>query len=206
VPVSIDGAEGSVRRFHIEVPPGATELLFVMNGGSGDADLYVKLGNPPTLNSWDARPYLNGNSESVSWNNPVPGTWYVMVHGYHAYAGVTLRALFAEAPPPPAGVTVLANGVPVTDLSGESGQMHFQITVPAGTLTLTFHMSGGSGDADLYVRFGAQPTLSTWDSRPFLFGNNETVSVTNPQSGLWYVMVHAYDPYAGVTLRVTYTP
>ena len=32
------------------------------------------------------------------------------------------------------------------------------ITVPAGKTKLTVTISGGTGDADLYVRFGSQPT------------------------------------------------
>jgi len=207
VPVFIDGIAGSMRRFHIEVPPGAADLDFVMSGGTGDADLYVKLGSPPTTTSWDARPYLNGNNESVQWSNPVPGTWYVMVRGYEAYAGVTLRAVFTEPPPPPAGTIVLEKNVPVTGLSGALGsQISFQITVPAGTQFLTIQMGGGTGDADLYVRFGVPPTFTAWYARPFLLGNNESVSVTDPQSGTWYVMVDGYDEYSGVSLIATYSP
>ena len=34
-------------------------------------------------------------------------------------------------------------------------------------------MMTGTGDADLYVRFGATPTASTYDCRPYLDGATE---------------------------------
>jgi len=45
----------------------------------------------PTL-FYDYRPYQSGNVETVSVTNPEPGTWYVLIHGYSSYSGVTLLA------------------------------------------------------------------------------------------------------------------
>ncbi len=63
-------------------------------GSSGDADLYVKRGSVPTRSSWDYRPYRNGNNETVVVSNPAAGDWYIMLDGYAAYSGVTLRVSF----------------------------------------------------------------------------------------------------------------
>ena len=58
---------------------------------------------------------------------------------------------------PAAGDIVLTNNVPVSGLSGAAGsQKYFKIDVPAGR-TLSFRLSGGTGDADMYVRFGSRP-------------------------------------------------
>jgi hypothetical protein len=61
-------------------------------------------------------------------------------------------------------------------------------------------MSGGTGDADIYVRYGAAPTTSTYDYRPYKTGNNETVTATTATAGTWYVMVRAYSGFSGVSL------
>lgn len=99
------------------------------------------------------------------------------------------------------GSTELANGEPVTDLSGaEDDELRFHMDVPSGASTLTFDMSGGSGDADLYVKFGSEPTLSDYDCRPYLVGNDESCSFDSPDSGTWHVMVHGYDSFSGVDL------
>lgn len=76
-------------------------------------------------------------------------------------------------------------------------------TVPAGTRSLTVTMSGGTGDADLYVRFGAAPTTSTYSCRPYKDGNDETCTFTNPQAGTWYVNVRGYTAFSGVSVVAT---
>lgn len=107
-------------------------------------------------------------------------------------------------PPPPGGV--LTNGVPVTGLSGSQGNnQFFTLSVPAGASNLSFNISGGSGDADLYVRFGSAPTTTTYDCRPFIGGNNETCDVPNAQTGTYHVMIRAFSTYSGVSLIGSYT-
>ena len=104
------------------------------------------------------------------------------------------------------GVTTLTNNVTVTGLSGATGSFtNYKITVPAGQTQLKITMSGGTGDADLYVKRGAQPTLTVYDYRPYLTGNNETVTVTNPVAGDWYISLNGYAAYSGVSLNANYT-
>nr|WP_255783936.1 S8 family peptidase [Lysobacter chinensis] len=99
----------------------------------------------------------------------------------------------------------LEKGVPV-NVSGASGsETRYTFTVPAGASNLSFNTSGGSGDADLYVRFGAAPTTSTYDCRPYRNGNNETCSFASPQAGTWHVMLHGYSAYSSVTLVADYS-
>jgi serine protease len=71
---------------------------------------------------------------------------------------------------------------------------------------LSFTISGGSGDADLYVRFGSPPTTTTYTCRPYLNGNNETCSFSAPQVGTYHVMLRAYTAFSGVQLVGRYTP
>jgi serine protease len=77
---------------------------------------------------------------------------------------------------------------------------HYTLGVDSGASTLDVNISGGTGDADLYIRFGAQPTTADWDFRPYLNGNNESVTVDSPQSGTWHISVRAYSATSGVTL------
>ena len=104
------------------------------------------------------------------------------------------------------GGNVLQNGVAVTGLSGSTGDtVVYTMSVPAGASNLRFQIAGGSGDADLYVRFGSAPTTSTYDCRPYLSGNNETCDISPAQAGTYYVMVRAYATYSGVSLTGSYT-
>lgn len=104
------------------------------------------------------------------------------------------------------GAIALQNGVPATNLAASTNQqLNFTMDVPAGASNLSFSISGGSGDADLYVRFGAAPTLSTYDCRPYISGNNETCNISNVQTGTYYVMLNAYQAFSGVSLLGSYT-
>lgn len=106
------------------------------------------------------------------------------------------------------GGTVLQNNVPVTGLSAARHKWTatYTLAVPAGASNLTFTMSGGTGDADLYVRFGSAPTLRRYSCRPYLVGNNETCSFPTPSTGTYDVKIYAYSAFSGVTLLPSYTP
>jgi serine protease len=199
---NLSGSQGSETYFTMEVPNGAENLVFQMSGGSGDADLYVRRGAQPTTSTYDCRPYLNGNNETCSFASPQSGTWHVMIRGYQAYSGVTLVGSYEE----PSSSNELQKGVPVTGLAGQQGsEVFFTFEVESGATDLSFQMSGGSGDADLYVRRGSAPTTSTYDCRPYLSGNNETCNFASPQSGTWHVMIRGYSAYSGVNLVADYS-
>ena len=95
----------------------------------------------------------------------------------------------------------LQNGVAVTGLSGARAQERvFSLAVPSGATRLHFAISGGSGDADIYVRFGAAPTRTSYDYRPYLNGNEESVDPTPIRAGTYFVLVRGYSAYTSVSL------
>ncbi|QCO68251.1 peptidase S8 [Luteimonas yindakuii] len=204
VPVTgVAGAAGSSQYWTITVPAGATNLNIAMSGGSGDADLYVRFGSQPTTSAYDCRPYRSGNAETCTFAAPQAGTYHVLVRGYSAFSGITLTGSFNAGS---GGGNQLQKGVPVTGLSGAaSSSRTWTFNVPAGASNLSFAMSGGTGDADLYVRRGAAPTTSVYDCRPYRTGNNESCTFASPQSGTWHVTVRGYSAYSGVSLVGNYT-
>ena len=204
VPVSgLSGATGSQQFWTMTVPAGASNLQFQTSGGTGDADLYVRFGSAPTTSTYDCGPVSSDNSETCSFASPAAGTWHVMVEGYGAYSGATLVGSYQTGSQP--SPNVLQNGVPVSGLSGATDSQKFwTMTVPAGASNLQFQTSGGTGDADLYVRFGSAPTTSTYDCGPVSSDNSETCSFTSPAAGTWHVMVHGYGAYSGATLVGSY--
>ena len=76
--------------------------------------------------------------------------------------------------------------------------------IPAGVSSMNVNISGGSGDADLYVRFGSQPSTGTYDCRPWENGNNESCSFNNPSAGTWHIGIYGYRAYSGVTMNYSY--
>jgi len=185
------GATASEQKFIIDVPAGAANLQFNMSGGSGDADLYIKSASEPTTSSYDCRPYLGGNNETCTINAPQAGTYHIMLRAYSSFSNVTLRASYDEP----------VVGINKTSLSGATGNwQHFTLDIASATAALDVIMSGGTGDADLYVRYGATPTTTSYNCRPYRAGNNETCSFSNPQAGTWHISIRAYSAYSGVSL------
>ncbi len=197
----VSGAAGADNDYFINVPAGASNLVMSISGGSGDADLYTKFGSAPTTSSYDCRPWKTGNSESCSVASPAAGKYYLKVHGYSSYSGVTVKASYSTGGG--GGSDVLQNGVPVTGISGATNsKTYYSVTVPAGS-ALTISTSGGTGDVDLYVKQGSVPTTTSYDCRPYKSGNNETCSGSN-ESGTYYIMLNGYSAYSGVTLKASW--
>jgi serine protease len=99
----------------------------------------------------------------------------------------------------------LSNGVAVNGLAGKVGaQLRYTLAVPSGATALNFSTSGGTGDADLYVKFGSEPTLSVYDCISGSPTTTESCDFSSPQAGTYYVMVDAYSAISGVTLKGSY--
>ncbi len=103
------------------------------------------------------------------------------------------------------GTVVLNVNLPSVATGGVSS--NYTVAIPSGTTKLVVAISGGTGDADLYVRAGAAPTTTTYTCRPYLSGNAETCTINNPAAGsTYYINVRAYTAYSGVNLKATRTP
>jgi hypothetical protein len=64
------------------------------------------------------------------------------------------------------GVVVITNGQKVTGIGAATGAWkHYKITVPASQTSLVVKTTGGTGDADLYVKLGSSPTTSSYTGK-----------------------------------------
>lgn len=198
-------ASGATLSYTLEVPAGASNLSFDMSGGTGDADIYVKFGSAPTSTSYDCRPYKSGNNESCAISNVQAGTYYVNVTAYSTFSGVSLTGSFDESGSGGGGATGGSSTAENISVSRRAWK-YYTIDVPAGMSTLDFAISGGTGDADLYIRKGAQPTSSTYDCRPYKNGNAESCSFNNPAADTWHIGIYGYSSVSGLTLNVNYNP
>ncbi|MBZ4395848.1 M57 family metalloprotease [Myxococcus faecalis] len=181
----------------INVVPGTA--FNVTMTGTGDPDLYVRFGAAPTTTTYNCRPYLSGASESCNLTVPAGVTTaYVMVRGYTA-ATFTLTINYTR---PDAG------GTPATDTKSGSVASGSVTDFPAYTVVAgsTFKVvMTGSGDPDLYVRFGSAPTTTAYNCRPYQTGAAETCELTVPAGQTSaYVQVRGYT--AGTyNLAISYT-
>ncbi|WP_240359070.1 trypsin-like serine protease [Pyxidicoccus trucidator] len=100
----------------------------------------------------------------------------------------------------------LANGVAQPDISVGQGQWtcSYTLEVPAGASGLAFELSGGTGDGELYVKFGSEPTAGSFDCKSVAAGNQEKCPILNPRVGTWYAKVYGYAGSSGMRLKGGY--
>ncbi|MCW5580130.1 MAG: S8 family serine peptidase, partial [Luteimonas sp.] len=202
----------------------AAAVAAVAGGGSGNTAPvanFTSTVNGLTVQFTDTSTDSDGSIVSRSWNfgdgttstatNPsktysAAGTYTVTLTVTDDDGATNTRTQSVTVSGGGGGGSVLQNGVPVSGISGASGSTQFwTINVPAGASNLVISTSGGTGDADLYVRYGAAPTTSTYDCRPYRSGNAESCSFASPQTGTYHVMLRGYSSFSGVTLTGTYS-
>jgi Zn-dependent metalloprotease len=186
---------------------GTSTITTTVSGGFSSAIALTASGTPSGATiSFSPTSITGAGTSTMTLNSGTAavGTYSITVTGTGGSKTHTATVSFVIGTS--GGVVVLSNGVAKTGLGGATGTWtYYKITVPASQTNLVIAMSGGTGDADMYVKLGAQPTSSVYDYRPYLSGNNESVSVTNPTAGDWYIGLYAYSTYASVSLTATYS-
>ena len=143
---------------------------------------------------------FGGNPGSAIDENEFDRLYQVIIANDGSVTTVLLTSL-------PTSTTCNSVSLNRPNLSGAlNSWTYFTIDVPECSNTLTVNISGGSGDADLYVRFGAQPTTSTFACAPYKSGNTESCPLPNPQAGTWHIGIKAFKAFSGVTLNATAVP
>ncbi len=120
-----------------------------------------------------------------------------------AFSGVGVSC---ATTPPPTGGGVLTNGVAKTGQSGAAGaSLSYTMVVPSGATNLKFVTSGGTGDSDLYAKFGSAPTTTSYTCKSEGSTNAETCTIATAQAGTYYVLVKGYTAFSGVSITGSYT-
>lgn len=153
-------------------------------------------------------------------NLPPTGSWYVVLmlteysssntfnNGYgtvdYRNSSSLLTIGTPPPPPPPTGGT-LTNGVPVTGISGAMGSsLAFSVAIPAGASNLLIRVANGSGDPDLYVRYGSPVTATVYDCSSTSVGVNDSCTFANPVAGTYHILIFGYTSYSGLSLTATW--
>lgn len=198
----ITGGEKSNHYFTLNVPTGASNLNFATTGGTGDADLYVKYGSQASLTDYDCNSETSTSNESCSISNIQAGTYHVTVHAWNAINNVSLTGSYSTS-----GGGLQPISEQETNISvGAQAWTRYWYDLPAGYSSMTVAISGGTGDVDMYVRFGSQSTLNNYDCRPWKNGNSESCTFNNPASGRWHLDLYGYSAASGVTLTLQANP
>jgi hypothetical protein len=120
--------------------------------------------------------------------------------GLITYAEVKALNDEAAGPQPVNDHVTVMNNVAIST-SGSWASKYAPLTVASGYKRVQLTMTG-TGDADLYVRKGQNPTIYTYSCRSVTAGtSNETCTVEmNDASGLLYVRARSRTPGTAVTV------
>jgi PKD repeat protein len=165
--ISTSGSKAEQVFYTINVPASG-RLTVNIQGGSGDADLYVKKGNKPSSSSYDCRPWKDGNTESCTLENAV-GTYHIMLEGYANFTNVQLTASYSATP-----TTPVENKIPTAA---------FTSTID----NLTVNFANQSSDSDGSI------VKTAWN-----FGDGKTSTASSPthsyaQAGNYQVKLTVTD-------------
>ena len=196
----LSGSAGTTRYYTLEVPAGQGRLTFDMRGGNSwdDADLYVRRGAAPTGSSFDCRPYTSTSDESCVFVNPVAGTWYVAVDAFSGYSGLSLKGSYTATGGGSSGSATVTGSL----AEGQQANHGPYRVLPGSIFSVVMT---GTGDPDLYVRFGAPATTTYFQCISWNFGASERCEVQVPADQTdAYILVDARSA-ATYRMDVTYT-
>jgi sugar lactone lactonase YvrE len=198
---SISAPVGVTGYGSIQVPENVEVLQVTLRGGSGDGDLLVTSPDG-VVQTFSGR---DGNSETVSIPGPAAGEWQVAVIAYAGYSNLSLKATFLAPSTISANTTINSLG----DLI--SSHTFYKLTVPSGASVLSV-TTAGSGNVDLYLRRGSAPAchstgVCSYDNRAISTSTTgESLSVSNPAAGTWYLNVVGTSSYNSTRLDTSTYP
>lgn len=194
-PTSVDPATRlNITPLYVGIDPGATQQVT------------ATLGTDPAPATWQSS---NPAVATVS----ASGLVTALTPGFTAVTATLVsdpsRLITSNITVLPLLGTGITNGVaagPLASSAARGSTVIYRIFVPPGKTNLNVTLSGGTGDADIYVRRSVPPTFSAYTCASENGGNGETCDIANPDSGTWYIVIGLYDPYANAFLKATYTP
>lgn len=189
----------------ILLPGSSSYNLSVTVGGSGSG-LVTSANNTISCPSTCSASFASGTSVVLT-ATPTAGSTFAGWTG--ACSGVSPTCAVSMTAAKSVGAA-FTNPVVInlgTNLQSSTGTwLRYSFAVPAGATNLKVTSSGGTGDADLYLRFNAAPDLAlgTYDCRPYLDGNAEECVVATPLVGTYHVGLYGFAAFSGVTLTASY--
>lgn len=170
-----------------------------LDSKSGDADLYVKKGGAATQSDHTFKSWNSGTRvDELVIQAKAGETYGIAVHGYkQSDFELVARGpkLGGQPAPAPARIDFHLGGS-----VAKNEEKHFSLDIKEdGELDVVL---SGSGDADLYLRFGAAPTRTEFDHRPYLDGSNERLKVKVKKGDQLFGMVRGYAESSDFDLNV----
>ena len=192
---------GQIQHHNFHVGGDVDWLKF--NADSGTYFIKVRHYSSTGTGSYDIRVIRSGNTytiETLNLDSDCDTYMYLydtnatteIAHNDDGGQGLASRIVWTDGED---GIIPLTLDVPHSDsLSGTHDFDMYSVEVQGGN-TLEVNLDGPSSgaDFDLYVRIGAQPTLTAYDARGYTTSADEHCEVTITSDSTVYIMVRSYS-------------
>jgi subtilisin family serine protease len=180
--------QSSWNYYYINVPAGTSHMDVLLDGLSGDVDLYTRFGAKPDLANYSCRPYIDGLfSELCSFDNPEPGIWWIGVNNFAVGSmGYTVTATLEQSTgnfftlTPCRLYDTRDWNAAIGSNSGEQlwlvGSCGIPSTAKALSLNVTVTNPTAAGFLSVYSDIGLPPTTSTINFLPGQTRANNTIA------------------------------
>ena len=178
----------------------ASGLSATLTDSSTDSDGTV------TAWSWDLGDGTSSTEQNPTVQYAAAGDYQVTLTVSDDAGGQHSTSQTVTVTAPPSDPYALQNGVAKEPMIvGEKEEVFYHIDVPAGVSSMTITLSG-DGDGDLYVKHGSEPSRSYGgaDYKSTKWKSSETITISNPAQGTWYIMVYGYRAMTTGQLLVSY--
>ena len=217
------GTPGTQKEYKIYVPTGADYLYMdaVVSSGSPVTDFYMNQGSPVAFdNTDDCYPGNQAVDDACEFNTPTGGGYYYIGIEESSGTGSILLVgdvIWGTLTDEVAETGITSNGAPYE-------YIYYYFDVPAGASTLEFTTTSNgaacdswSGDVILYALNGDWPLSNNYygigvgnegkSDQDLVEMCDESISISNPPSGSWYVGLAAGNGtnFDDVSLTAHYT-
>jgi hypothetical protein len=199
--------EGEGALYCLPVSGGNRIGVLLQGPPSGaDFDLYVRWNAPPSLSEYDARGFSATSNEECEVTVASSGTLYILVQSYSGIGDFSLLA--EENPYQPGCDFTLTEGVPhASSLSGAGDGKLYCLDVEEGDQVLiALDTQTHGSDFDLYLKYGAPPSLSDYDTRAYTVFPHEAAALQNLPTGTLYVWVVSYSGSGDYVVEAQVSP
>ena len=167
---------------------------------------------------WYAEELIRVETLAYNDDTAVPGTlYYYWIESNTSYLSMIDFSSINKSSAPSAvaqgrvmgTTTMVVNGDTKIICSGKDSCVYYSIeNVPVGTTRLVAMLTGTNNallnDCDIYAKFGSRPSTISYNAKGVESISGESLTISNPAAGTWYLMLYGVTDYGNVTMTVNY--